>query len=143
MPESFRRTAPTVVYRWLADALVVFHLAFVAFVLAGAVLVPRRPWVAFLHAPALVWGALVELNAWICPLTPWEQRLRSLAGQRGYEGGFVEHYLIPVLYPAGLDARIQLVLGLVVIVVNVALYGWVLSLRAGGARKGPPDGTTK
>ena len=131
------------IYRWLADALVVFHLAFVGFVLAGAVLVVRRRWLALLHVPAFVWGAVVELNAWTCPLTPWEQHLRRLAGQRGYEGGFVEHYLIPVLYPAGLDPRIQLVLGLVVIVVNIILYGWVLALRAGGARNGSPDHTTK
>jgi hypothetical protein len=115
-----------VVYRCLADAVVIFHLAFIAFVLLGALLVAWRRWVAFLHVPAIVWGALVEINAWICPLTPWEQHLRMLAGQSGYEGGFVEHYLIPVLYPAGLDPRIQLELGIVVIVINALLYGWVL-----------------
>jgi|SRR5581483_2814981 len=111
-------------YRVLADCLVVLHLAFVIFVLFGALLLPRRPHVAWLHLPAVLWGALVEVNAWICPLTPWEQQLRRIAGQSGYEGGFVEHYLLPVLYPAGLTPRIQLVLGAMVIIVNVVLYAW-------------------
>lgn len=112
-------------FRWVADALVVFHLAFVGFVLLGALLVAWKPWVAWLHVPAIAWGALVEMNAWICPLTPWEQQLRRAAGQSGYEGSFVDQYLLPVLYPAGLEPRIQFVLGIVVIVVNAVLYGWI------------------
>ena len=114
------------VFRYLADALVVFHLAFVAFVLLGALLVAWKRWVVWLHLPAIVWGALVEINAWMCPLTPWEQHLRRAAGQSGYEGGFVEHYLLPILYPPGLEPRIQVALGMVVIVLNAGLYGWLL-----------------
>lgn len=114
------------VFRYLADALVVFHLVFVAFVLFGALLVAWRRWIIWLHLPAIVWGALVEINAWICPLTPWEQHLRRAAGQSGYEGGFVEHYLLPILYPPGLEPRIQLALGVVVIILNAVLYGWIL-----------------
>lgn len=113
-------------FRYLADSLVVFHLAFVAFVLLGALLVAWKRWVVWLHLPAIVWGALVEINAWMCPLTPWEQHLRRAAGQSGYEGGFVEHYLLPILYPPGLEPRIQLALGMVVIVLNAGLYGWLL-----------------
>lgn len=116
-------------FRLLADALVVAHLVFVAFVLLGALLVARWPALAWLHVPALIWGALVELNAWICPLTPWEQHLRHAAGQSGYEGGFVDHYLLPVLYPAGLTPRMQLALGAVVLIVNLTLYGWILARR--------------
>src|SRR3982751_1474559 len=110
-------------YRFAADLLVVVHGALVLFVLFGALAVAWRPRVAWLHLPAVVWAALVEMNAWICPLTPWEQQLRRVAGQSGYEGGFVEHYVLPALYPAALTPRIQLVLGGVVILVNVSLYG--------------------
>ena len=76
-------------------------------------------------SPAVLWGALIEFRGWICPLTPWEQRLRLAAGEAGYSGGFVEHYLLPVLYPAGLDRRAQIVLGTLVLAINVTLYGWL------------------
>lgn len=114
-------------YGHLADAVVLVHLAFIAFVLFGAFAVAWRPKLAWLHLPAVMWGALVEWNAWVCPLTPWEQQLRAAAGQSGYAGGFVDRYLLPVLYPGGLTPRIQLVLAAVVIVVNVALYVWIIS----------------
>jgi hypothetical protein len=109
--------------RLAADLLVVIHLAFVAFVLLGAWLVPRRPVLAAVHLPAVVWAVLLEWNAWICPLTPWEQALRRVAGDAGYEGGFVEHYLLPVLYPAGLSPATQGTLALVVVAANVLGYG--------------------
>ena len=120
-------------YRILADVVVGIHALFVAFVMLGGLLALRRPWVAALHLPAAVWGALIELRGWICPLTPLEKSLRAAAGEAGYQGGFIEHYLLPVLYPAGLTRNVQLVLGAAVIVVNVAIYAVVLQ-RARAAR---------
>lgn len=106
-----------------ADALVVLHLVFVVFVVFGGVLVYRWPGWAWAHVPAFVWGAVIEFNNWICPLTPLEQRLRLAAGENGYSGGFVEHYLLPLLYPQGLTRDIQVGLGLFVVAVNVGVYG--------------------
>jgi hypothetical protein len=109
--------------RVLADAVVVFHLAFIAFVLAGGVLVITwRPRVAWLHLPAVAWAAYAEFTSTICPLTPLENVLRVRAGQAGYEGGFVDHYLIPLIYPASLTPSVQGVLGAVVIAVNLIFY---------------------
>ncbi len=117
-------------YRLLADALVVIHGLFVAFVVFGALLVLWRRWIVWLHLPALVWGAWVEFAGWICPLTPWEQALRRHAGQAGYTGGFIEHYLIPLIYPPGLTAHTQTILGLLVVLVNLGLYLLVWRQRA-------------
>ncbi len=119
-------------YRILADLLVGIHVLFVAFVMVGGLLALRWPWVAAVHLPSAVWGAMIEFQGWICPLTPWEKSLRAAAGQSGYQGGFIEHYLLPVLYPAGLTPRVQLVLGSAVIVVNVAVYAVLLRQRARG-----------
>jgi Protein of Unknown function (DUF2784) len=116
-------------YRVLADLVVGVHVLFVVFVLAGGLLALRWPWVAAAHLPAAVWGALIEFRGWICPLTPLEKSLRASAGQAGYQGGFIDHYLLPVLYPAGLTQRVQVVLGSLVIAVNVVVYGLLL-LRA-------------
>ena len=110
------------VYHILADLVVGVHALFVAFVVVGGLLALRWPWVAALHLPAAVWGALIEFQGWICPLTPLEKSLRAAAGQAGYEGGFIEHYLLPVLYPPGLTRSVQLVLGSVVIAVNLVVY---------------------
>jgi hypothetical protein len=115
------------VYHLLADLVVGVHALFVAFVVAGGLLALRWPWVAILHLPAAIWGALIELEGWICPLTPLENALRAAAGEAGYQGGFIEHYLLPVLYPAGLTRGMQLVLGSVVIAVNVLVYGFLLA----------------
>jgi hypothetical protein len=112
-------------YRLLADLLVVAHFAFVIFVVLGGLLVLRHPRLAWLHLPAAAWGATIEFTGWICPLTPWEQSLRQLGGQAGYTGGFIEHYLIPVLYPPGLTTSIQAALGLLVVAGNAAIY-WVI-----------------
>jgi Protein of Unknown function (DUF2784) len=122
-------------YRVLADLVVGLHALFVVFVVAGGLLALRWPWVVAAHLPAAVWGALIEFRGWICPLTPLEKSLRESAGQAGYQGGFIEHYLLPVLYPAGLTGRVQLVLGSLVIAVNVVIYGMVLWRRA---RAGAP-----
>lgn len=119
-------------YSLLADFVVVVHLAFVVFVVLGGLLVLRRGWVAWLHVPAAVWGALIELFGWICPLTPLEQWLRRRAGEAGYQGGFVEHYLLPILYPGELTREIQVMLGVAVLVLNLAVYGRVLWRRRTG-----------
>lgn len=106
----------------LADAVVLLHLGFILFALLGAALLPRRPWLVLLHLPALGWGAWVELSGAICPLTPLENDLRRVAGQQGYDGGFVSHYLLPLIYPAGLTRETQWLLAGVLLAVNLALY---------------------
>jgi hypothetical protein len=121
-------------YRILADLVVGVHALFVAFVVIGGLLALRWPWVAALHLPAAVWGALIEFQGWICPLTPLEKSLRAAAGEAGYRGGFIEHYLLPALYPAGLTRGVQLALGSAVIAVNLVVYGVVL-VRATRERK--------
>jgi len=112
--------------RILADFLVILHMAFICFVILGGVLVIRWKRVSFLHIPAVVWGALIEFQGWICPLTPMEQHLRHLAGQSGYRDGFIEHYLVPLIYPNGLTRTLQISIGVFVILVNLAIYGWLL-----------------
>ena len=115
---------------WLADAVVLLHLAFIVFVVAGAALLFRWPRLVWLHLPALLWGAYAEFSGALCPLTPLENRLRALAGDAGYRGGFVEHYLIPLIYPAALTREWQTMLGLAVVAINAALYaGWIVSRR--------------
>jgi hypothetical protein len=112
--------------RWLADAVLLLHAAFVLFVVAGAALVAWRPWIAWIHLPAAAWGAFIEFSGRICPLTPLENRYRSLAGQAGFEGGFIEHYALAMLYPEGLTRSVQLALGLLVLLVNAVAYAWIL-----------------
>jgi hypothetical protein len=114
-------------YRILADLVVGVHALFVVFVVAGGLLALRWSWVAAIHLPAAVWGALIELRGWICPLTPLEKSLRASAGQAGYPGGFIEHYVLPALYPAGLTRGVQLGLAVLVIAVNFLVYGMVLA----------------
>ena len=117
------------VYRILADLVVGVHALFVAFVVLGGLLALRWPRVAVLHVPAAIWGALIEFQGWVCPLTPLEKSLRAAAGDSGYRGGFIEHYLLPVLYPPGLTRGVQLVLGSLVIAVNLAVYSFLLYRR--------------
>ena len=113
-------------YRFLADLVVGLHFLFVVFVVIGGLLVLRWRGLAWLHVPAALWGMLIEFGGWICPLTPLEKTLRARAGSAGYEGGFIEHYLIPVLYPGALTREMQLGLGAAVLVVNVLVYWRVL-----------------
>jgi hypothetical protein len=108
--------------RLAADAVVALHGAFIAFVILGGALVMRRAHWALVHLPAVAWVAWLELTGATCPLTPLENVLRQRAGERGYAGGFVEHYLLPVIYPPGLTPGVQTVLGVAVIVLNVAVY---------------------
>ncbi|HEX8274505.1 MAG TPA: DUF2784 domain-containing protein [Longimicrobiaceae bacterium] len=118
-------------YRFLADTVLVLHLAFVLFVALGGLLVLRWRRAAWVHLPAAGWGAVVMFTGWICPLTPLENGLRGLGGEAGYRGGFVEHYVVSVLYPSGLTRGIQVALGLGVILVNVAVYWRLLATRRG------------
>ena len=119
--------------RLAADAVALLHGAFVLFVVFGGLLVWRWPRLAWLHLPAVAWGALIEFTGWMCPLTPWENALRQAVGQAGYTGGFVDHYLWPLLYPAGLTREMQWALGAGVLVVNGAVYGLLLGRRARSA----------
>ena len=113
----------------LADATVLLHLAFVVFVVAGGLLVLRWPRVAWLHIPAALWGAFIEFAGWICPLTPLENWFRQRGGGPTYDASFVEHYVIPVLYPAALSRDLQLILGGIVLIVNAVVYAVVLRRR--------------
>ena len=121
------------IYGALADAVLVFHLTFIVFVLTGALLVLRWPWVAFLHVPSFLWGALMEFAGWICPLTPLELHLRALAGTAGYEVRFLEHYLLRLIYPGSLTRGMQIAIGAGVLTVNGLLYARLL-LRAPARR---------
>jgi hypothetical protein len=116
-------------YRILADLVVGVHALFVVFVVAGGLLALRWPGVVAAHLPAAAGGAMIELRGWICPLTPLEKSLRAAAGQAGYPGGFIEHYVLPVLYPAGLTRGVQLGLASLVIAVNLLVYGMLLQRR--------------
>ena len=112
-------------YAVLADLLLIVHLFFILFVVSGGLLVVWwRGWI-WLHLPAAAWGAMVEIMGWYCPLTPWEWRLRRLAGEAGYEGSFVEHYLLPLIYPSGLTRGMQLAMGLSVVLINLGFYLWI------------------
>lgn len=110
-------------YRIAADGLVLFHLSFIVFVLFGGLLVLKWYRVALLHLPAATWGVMVEVLHLPCPLTYWENLMRHAAGQTEYAGGFIEHYVWPIIYPARLTPQIQLALGSVVLVINLLVYG--------------------
>ncbi|MBV4458895.1 DUF2784 domain-containing protein [Pseudomonas sp. COR58] len=110
-------------YRIAADGLVLFHLLFILFVLFGGLLALRWRRLIWLHLPAATWGVLVEVLHLTCPLTHWENLMRHAAGQTEYAGGFIEHYIWPIIYPAGLTPQIQLALGSVVLAVNLLVYG--------------------
>jgi hypothetical protein len=118
-----------VLYRLAADLLVLFHLAFVVYVVLGGLLVWYRPRTAWIHLPAVLWGVAIEWTGGVCPLTPWENALRQRGGQEGYAGGFIEHYLIPILYPAGLTPRAQILLGVGALAANLGIYAVVLRRR--------------
>ncbi|MDJ0806533.1 MAG: DUF2784 domain-containing protein [Gammaproteobacteria bacterium] len=121
----------------IADLLVILHLLFILFVLLGGLLVLQWRKMALLHLPCVAWGALVEFSGWICPLTPLENHFRSAAGEQGYQGGFIDHYLMPVIYPAGLDRDTQFVLGLIVIGINLIIYAVILFSRPTPPSKHP------
>ena len=109
-----------------ADAVLVLHLAFIAFAAAGALLVVRWPRVAWLHLPALAWATWIVATHGLCPLTPLENALRQRAGEQGYAGGFIDHYLMPLIYPPGLTPTAQNWIALALVACNTLLYGWAL-----------------
>jgi hypothetical protein len=117
------------IYRALADLVLVVHLAFVVFVVLGGFLVLRWRWVAWLHVPAAIWGILIEYAGWICPLTPLENFFRQRGGETGYSEGFIQHYILPVLYPGALTRGTQIVLGSLALLVNLIAYGLVIARR--------------
>lgn len=114
-------------YRVFADLVLILHLGFVVFVVLGGLLVLRWPAIMALHIPAAVWGVMIEFTGWLCPLTPLENWLRVRGGELGYSGGFIEHYIQPVLYPSGLTRGIQIALGTLVVLLNLTAYSIVLS----------------
>lgn len=116
------------IYRWLADGVVVFHGIFVAFVMLGAFLALKWRWLVWLHVPAAIWGVLIEYANWICPLTPVENSLRMRAGQSGYSGDFIQHYLLQALYPSGLTIETRWILGTIALAVNVVAYALLIRL---------------
>jgi hypothetical protein len=128
------------IHRMLAELVLLLHAAFVAFVLLGGFVLPRWPRLAWLHVPAVAWGAGIAFLGTVCPLTPLENELRRLAGEEGYTGGFVEHYLLGLLYPDGLTRGVQAALGIMVLSVNAAAYArfWRRRKRGRAARPTPP-----
>ncbi|MCO7517897.1 DUF2784 domain-containing protein [Pseudomonas guariconensis] len=113
-------------YRLAADALVLLHLAFILLVLFGGLWVLRWRPALLIHLPALAWGLAVECLHLECPLTDWENHMRAAAGVAGYQGGFIEHYIWPLIYPPGLTPQVQVLLGLFVLLLNLGVYGYVL-----------------
>lgn len=118
-------------FRGAADVVLAVHFAFVLFVVFGGLLALRWPRVAWIHVPVALYGAGIEFLGFVCPLTPLEVWLRQRGGEAGYEGGFIEHYIVAALYPAGLTRGIQIGLGVAVLVLNAAVYGLVWYRRRG------------
>jgi hypothetical protein len=125
----------TTIFRATADLVVLVHVVFVVFVVLGGLLVARWPRLAWVHVPAASWGVFIEFRGWICPLTPLENYLRRRGGSSAYEGEFIQHYILPLLYPASLTPRIQIWLGSLALTVNVALY-WRIIRAASRSRRG-------
>jgi hypothetical protein len=117
------------VFRVAADLIVVLHAAFALFVALGALLVVRWRRVMWAHLPAAVWGVLIEFSGWVCPLTPLENGLRLRAGEAAYAGDFIQHYVVPALYPANLTRETQLAIGSAALVFNALMYGYVFHRR--------------
>ena len=116
-------------YRILVDAIAFAHFAFVLFVAFGGLLVLRWRKVAWVHLPAAIWGALIEMTNWNCPLTEYENMFRTRAGMQGYSEGFIAHYLFAVIYPAGLTRGIQFAIAIFVFAINTAVYAKVFPIR--------------
>ncbi|MDJ0747761.1 MAG: DUF2784 domain-containing protein [Xenococcaceae cyanobacterium MO_167.B27] len=113
------------IYRLTADFVVLIHLGFILFAVVGGFLVLRYRRLAFVHLPAWLWAVLISLCGWVCPLTPLENWLRQRSGAVGYDVSFIEHYLLPIIYPGELTRSVQIFLGLLVLGVNLSIYGWI------------------
>jgi hypothetical protein len=116
-------------YRILADLVVLIHLAFILFAVLGGVLVLSWKRYAWFHLPAVVWAAFIEFMGWVCPLTPLENWLREKDGTSGYRAGFIDHHILPIIYPDSLTRPSQVALGAFVLGINLGVYGWVLRHR--------------
>lgn len=125
-------------YRLAAAAVLLLHAAFILFVVFGGLLAWRRPWLAWVHLPAAAWGVWIELSGGVCPLTGVENAFRAEAGLAGYEGGFIEHYLLAAIYPDGLTRALQYALAAAVLVINLAVYGYLIFRTRGDAGRAPP-----
>jgi hypothetical protein len=121
------------IHRTLADLVLLLHFGFILFVVLGGLLLAWRRWLAWVHIPVALWGALITLIGWTCPLTPLENHLRHLGGQAGYDGSFIEHYLISIIYPRGIGPTGWILMGVGVVVINLVIYGWI-SLRTHAAK---------
>jgi hypothetical protein len=113
-------------YRILADLIALLHFSFILFVVFGGILVVKHPRFAAIHLPVALWGTLIEFMSWRCPLTPLENEMRRRGGEAGYAGGFIDHYIIPVIYPPGLTRGMQLAIGVGVLLINAFVYWKVL-----------------
>ena len=123
-------------YQIIADILVIVHFLFILFVIFGGFLVLRWRFVFWIHIPCAMWGMLIEFAGWLCPITPLENHFRHLAGQAGYHGGFINHYIMPVIYPAGLTRDIQYLLGTGVLIITIIAYSLVIYQRMKQNRPG-------
>lgn len=113
-------------YRFTANIIVIFHFGFILFVIAGGLLVWRHKWISLLHLPSAIWAVLLEYNGWICPLTPLEISFRKMAGNHGYQGGFIEHYLLSLIYPVNITRNHQILLGTALVIINLVIYSRLL-----------------
>ena len=139
--EPAGKLSPTaMLYRRLADLVVLLHFGFVLFVVLGGLLALRRPRLAWVQLPCAAWGVLIEYVGWVCPLTPLENLLRRRGGEATYRGGFVEHYIAGVLYPAGLGRTGPILLGTLVLVVNLAIYARLAAILISRRRARAPGG---
>lgn len=123
------------IYRIAADLVVLIHFGFILFVVVGGFLVFKWSKASFFHIPAVIWGILVEFTGGICPLTPLENKFRLAGGEAGFKGGFIEKYIIFIIYPEELTRGIQILLGFVVIVINISIYGYLFYKRRAGESK--------
>jgi len=124
----------TTIYSWLADAVVVLHLLLIVYGLIGGLITLWWRWAILLHFPLAIWVSAIEFTGWVCPLTPLEKWLREQGGVEAYGGGFVEHYLIPIIYPPGLTPQIQVILGIIALGINLLVYGYVFYRWRGNRR---------
>ena len=124
------------VYRVLADLILVTHFAFALFTVLGGVLVLRRRRLLWVHLASLLWGVVIQWANWTCPLTPLESRLRQAGGETGYRGGFIEYYVSMILYPESLTVELRYLLGAALIAVNLVVYGYAFLRRRRAARAG-------
>lgn len=122
-------------YQLAANLTLVLHLTFILFVLFGGLLCLHRTRWIWLHLPSMIWGVWVEWAGWVCPLTPLENHFRKMASGQGYQEGFIEHYLVPLIYPELLTTSLQWLLGGLILTINIFVYYCVLHKRIKQQRK--------